>query len=79
MATYKTSDGKVITAGLRVFTTDWRWGTVTAEQFDNPADTAPGGKYFTGWFNVELDDNGGKRLYNGERMTTKRPRSVAHL
>jgi hypothetical protein len=69
----RTSDGVEITAGLRVFTNDWVWGTVSARQFERGGMTDPGGQYFDGWYDVELD-TGRTALLNGERMTTREPR-----
>ena len=60
-----TADGVAITPGLRVFTNNCRWGTVTYE--DSPA-------YNPGWFWVEEDRDGrygGAYLLNGERMSTR--------
>jgi len=59
-ATYRTSDGVAIVPGLRVFTIDCAWGTVSADMV---------GAY-DGWFNVEYDD-GRRPLPNGERMSTR--------
>lgn len=67
----KTSNGVTIVVGLRVFTNDWAWGTVTAPpaEWDEP-----------GWWEVVLDKNpkyynggGQRKTYNGERMTTVEP------
>jgi len=60
---YFTSDGVQIEPGLRVFTNNARWGTVTDDR---------AGAY-DGWFNVDEDDKG-KTLLNGERMSTRLPR-----
>jgi hypothetical protein len=71
---YKTADGVLITPGLRVFTNDWEWGTVTERQFERGGMSDPGGEYFDGWFEVQLDGRTGYKIYNGERMTTREPR-----
>lgn len=70
--TYRTDNGVEITPDLRVFTNDWEWGTVTAEQFTSGGMCDPGGEYFNGWFDVRLD-SGRVKIYNGERMTTRPP------
>lgn len=68
----KTSNGVEIAVGLRVFTNDWAWGTVTAP---------PAAWDEAGWWTVTLDTNpdyhngGGQvKTYNGDRMTTVAPR-----
>lgn len=63
--TSKTSNGVTITIGLRVFTNDWLWGTVVE---------APAEWDERGWWTVELDNHGRRKTYNGDRMTTVRPR-----
>ncbi|MFE3589422.1 hypothetical protein ACFQ7W_05580 [Streptomyces niveus] len=69
---FQTSDGVEIVADLRVFTTDWEWGTVGAEQFVRGGQLDPGGLYFDGWFQVTLD-TGWTTTYNGERLSTRKP------
>lgn len=72
MTVYKTSDGVEITPGLRVFTNDWEWGTVDAKPFERGGLSDPGSPYFQGWFDVVMD-NGRRSLYDGSRMTTRKP------
>ncbi|MFJ6183743.1 hypothetical protein [Streptomyces sp. NPDC092295] len=72
MEMHKTSDGVEIVAGLRVFTTDWEWGTVDAEQFERGGLLDPGGAHFDGWFGVTLD-SGWSTIFNGERLMTRKP------
>ncbi|MGW6600582.1 hypothetical protein [Streptomyces sp. NPDC055036] len=69
---HKTSDGVEIVAGLRVFTIDWEWGTVASAQFERGGLGDPGGAYFDGWFEVELDA-GYTTIFNGERLATRKP------
>jgi hypothetical protein len=75
MEQYKTDNGVEITPNLRVFTTDWAWGTVLPEQFTRGGMCDPGGQYFSGWFRVRLED-GRENIYNGERMSTRKPMSL---
>lgn len=65
----RTSDGVKIEIGLRVFTNDWSWGTVTEppREWDD-----------RGWWRVQIDADakycaGQTKTYNGERMTTRAP------
>lgn len=67
---YKTVDGVIIRAGLRVLDYDRKIGTVDHEQFTRGGSCDPGGEYFDGWFQVVRDD-GSTGLFNGERLTTR--------
>lgn len=58
--TWRTTDGVPVEIGLRVFTTDMKWGTVDEEPD------------FEGWFHVKYDD-GGKAVLNGERVASRKP------
>ena len=60
---HRTDNGVPITIGLRVFTNNWRWGTVVEppREWDE-----------RGWFTVDEDGHGRLSL-NGERMTTIAP------
>lgn len=69
---HKTDNGVEITPGLRVFTNDWVWGEVCPEQFESGSVLDPGGQYFNGWFKVKLE-SGKISLYNGERLSTRKP------
>lgn len=81
-----TDDGVEVTEGLRVFTNDWVWGTVTAVcadrspamhsfHADHPNDTRNGVEGC--WHTVDLD-TGYVREYNSDRMTTKSPHGAPY-
>lgn len=59
-----TSDGIVITHGMRVWDYDWQAGTVSF------ADGDPTREHWNGWF-VVLRDNGGQSLMDGSRLRTR--------
>ena len=72
MKEYYTCDNVEIVPGLRVFTNDCEWGTISDRESrsygegDVPLkDRAT----FDGWFTVCMD-SGWQRLYNGDRMRT---------
>ena len=62
---WHTSDGTLITDGLRVFVNDCTWGTVSFS-----ATLGITSEHFNGWFDV-ANDHGVIGMYNGERMTTR--------
>ena len=69
---HHTYDGVEITANLRVFTNDWKWGNVRLEQFEpkemnRQSGSGINGEHFDGWYKVTLD-SGGTTIYNGTRM-----------
>lgn len=72
---WHTDNGVRITPGLRVFTNEYAWATVDAEQFE------PGGKVhdagFDGWFYVTYEPDQewgqGRKAFNGERLSTRKP------
>lgn len=71
-----TSNGVEIVAGLKVFTYDWKWGTVGESDFKRTMDwnaslVERGYELTTNdfWFRVRYPD-GSANIYNGERMTT---------
>lgn len=70
MPQHRTVDGVPITPGLRVFTYDCVWGTVLPEQWNHPNSANPDSDTFDGWFRVSVPE-GGYRIYNGERMSTR--------
>lgn len=76
----KTVDGKDIVAGLKVFTYDWKWGTVDEDDY---ARTLNRNEWYQRtymqeptsddyWFKVTYPDGDGN-IYNGGRMTTTCP------
>jgi hypothetical protein len=67
--THKISSGEKPTVGLRVFTNDWRWGTIT-----KVASGSKCGTYCEAWHSVQLDGESGSRTYNCDRLTTREPR-----
>lgn len=56
--------------GLRVFTNDWVWGTIT-----KVSDEGQCGTYCEAWHEVRLD-SGASRSYNCDRLTTREPKGI---
>lgn len=82
MKYWDTSDGVEITPGLRVFTNDWKWGTVVPEQWRERGAYSVHSVTFDGWFQVRHDDSPlrdgfgwayGTIMLNGDRMATVSP------
>lgn len=59
--------GETPKVGMRVFTNDWEWGTIT-----EVADGDTCGTYCEAWHTVKLD-SGKEKIYNCDRLTTKEP------
>lgn len=70
MTHHRIVSGEEPMVGLRVFTNDWTWGTIT--QLDLRGMGEECGTYCQAWHDVQLD-NGNVKIYNCDRLTTKRP------
>lgn len=73
--------GEIPAVGLRVFTNDWAWGTITevARPIDFIGDPIPCGVYCGCWHTVRIDDDaeycaGQTKSYNCDRLTTRPPK-----
>lgn len=64
---HKIVSGEAPTVGLRVFTNDWTWGTITMVRNDEGC-----GTYCNAWHEVRLD-SGSSKIYNCDRLTTRKP------
>lgn len=60
--------GEKPVVGLRVFTNDWVWGTIT-----KVAEGSVCGTYCEAWHEVALDGRDGTKIYNCDRLTTRKP------
>lgn len=67
MAAHRITSGEAPALGLRVFTNDWEWGTVTAVREGGKC-----GTYCEAWHTVRLD-SGVTKIYNCDRLTTRKP------
>lgn len=68
MAEHKIVSGETPAVGLRVFTNDWAWGTIVKVRNDEGC-----GTYCNAWHTIQYDD-GRKRDYNCDRLTTRKPK-----
>lgn len=67
-ASHRLVSGAAPQVGLRVFTTDWVWGTIT-----RVAEGSACGTYCEAWHEVVLDGQSRSKIYNCDRLTTRRP------
>jgi hypothetical protein len=82
MSKHKIVSGEEPTVGLRVFTNDYPWGTITTVGrlvgYDGKTPVECG-VYCGAWHTVQIDANaeycaGQTKTYNCDRLTTREPR-----
>lgn len=75
MTTHRIVSGEEPSVGLRVFTNDWVWGTIikVGDSSKMGPERDHCGTYCEAWHEVRLDGRDGVKIYNCDRLTTRRP------